>query len=149
MKKMLILATTLLCFTIAHSQNDSTEAIIRRLEQIGVNGILAGDTTSLTGIWAPEFIVTTPRNTIARSRAAVFSNMKAGLVNYKSFSREIEKVLIEPGVVITMGSETYVAAADLAESKAGETVVRRFTNVWMLKNSRWMQVARHASIVCK
>ncbi|GAB4020934.1 hypothetical protein GCM10028808_64130 [Spirosoma migulaei] len=65
------------------SQAQSTadiEKTIQDLEQIGVKGILIADTSLLTQIWVPEFMVTTPRNTIAQNRAAVFKNQKQGLI---------------------------------------------------------------------
>ncbi|MET0242914.1 MAG: hypothetical protein ABW174_05585 [Flavitalea sp.] len=62
-------------------------------------------------------LVTTPRNTIADGRSAVFQNQKAGLIDYSSFTRSIEKILIKNKVVITMGTEVFVARHDLAEAK--------------------------------
>jgi hypothetical protein len=124
------------------------EKTIKELEQIGVKGILTADTTLLKQIWAPEFIVTTPRNTIAENRAAVFKNQKAGLIDYSSFERVIEKMEVQENLVITMGYESFVAKHDLQEAKAGQSTKRRFTNVWMKKNGQWLQIGRHASIIC-
>ena len=129
-------------------QSGTTEEILRKLEEKGVQGILTGDTVALKQIWAEEFIVTTPRNSIAGSRQAVFSNMKAGLINYKSFDRVIERIQLHDEVAVVMGTETYVPATDLPEANAGTTVRRRFTNIWMKQAGEWKQIARHASIVC-
>jgi hypothetical protein len=55
---------------------------------------------------------------------------------------------IQENVVITMGYETFVFKDDTPEAKAGQPIKRRFTNVWMNKNGKWLQIARHASIIC-
>lgn len=128
--------------------NANIETTIRELEEVGVKGILNSDTVLLKQIWDPEFIVNTPRNDIAADRNAVFKNQLAGLINYSSFVRNIEKIEVQENVVITMGNEIFVSKTDIPGAKAGVPVKRRFTNVWMQKNGKWVQVARHASIIC-
>lgn len=55
---------------------------------------------------------------------------------------------VQEHLVITMGYESLVAKHDLPEAKAGQLTKRRFTNVWMKKDGYWLQVDRHASMVC-
>lgn len=149
MKKIL----TILIFNIylieCFSQStNTTENTIRSLEQRVVQAILDADTNSLKVLWAPEFLVNTPRNDVARDREGVLQNQKMGLINYSSFERVIEAVQIKKKIVITMGTETFVSRTDIPGSKAGEPVKRRFTNIWMKENGKWQQTARHASIIC-
>ena len=146
---IILLAILLSPLTSKAQKQASIENEIRRLEQMVVNGILAGDTILLKQLWVPEFMVNTPRNTIAVNRDAVFDVQKKGLIDYSSFERIIEEILVQKKFVITMGNETFVSRVDLPDSKAGESVKRRFTNVWMYKKGKWQQVARHASIICK
>jgi hypothetical protein len=149
MNKITLLIFSALASLLLNAQNRSdTESTIRNLEQLAVKGILQADTNILKQVWAPEFMVTTPRNTIAENRNDVFKNQKAGLIDYSSFERIIEKIEINENVVVTMGYETYVAKHDLPEVKAGQSTKRRFTNIWMNKNGQWMQIARHASLIC-
>ena len=134
---------------ISNAQNKTDiEITINDLEQLGVKGILNGDTMILKQIWTPEFMVNTLRNNIAENRNAVLRLQKAGLINYSSFERVIEKMKIQENIVITMGSETYVSRNDIPEAKAGQPIRRRFTNVWMKSNGKWLQIARHASVIC-
>lgn len=134
---------------VSNAQNNSEiESTIRNLEQVAVKGILTSDTNILKQVWAPEFMVNTPRNNIAENRDVVFSNQKAGLINYSSFERVIEKMEVQENIIITMGYETFVPKNDIPEAKAGQTIKRRFTNVWMKKDGTWLQIARHASIIC-
>lgn len=150
MLRYLLLYGFLLTNVVSQAQpKDEVEKAIRALEQIGVNGILTADTSLLAQIWAPEFMVTTPRNTIAGNRAAVFKNQHQGLIDYSSFERVVEQMQIQQNLVITMGYELFVAKHDLPEAKAGQPTKRRFTNVWLKKNGQWQQIGRHASIICK
>jgi hypothetical protein len=46
-----------------------------------------------------------------------------------------------------MGYEIFVSRADIPGDKAGEPVKRRFSNIWKKKKGKWVQIARHASII--
>jgi hypothetical protein len=142
---ILLLVAAHLC---AAQDNKTIETTIKALEQKAVKGILQSDTALLKEVWAPEFLVNTPRNNIANGRSAVFQNQRAGLINYSAFERVVEQVLVQKDMVITMGHETYTPGQDLPEAREGQPVKRRFTNVWMRQGGQWLQVARHASIIC-
>ena len=120
---------------------------VKNNEQLVVQAILKGDTNMLKVLWAPEFLVNTPRNTIASGRDAVFQVARQGLLNYATFERVVESILYRKNVVITMGHETYTGRTDLPEAKAGVPVKRRFTNIWTKQKGKWVQVARHASMI--
>lgn len=47
---------------------------------------------------------------------------------------------------IVMGKETV--KPDGNAPGAGQTSLRRYTNVWMRSNGKWQLIARHANIVC-
>lgn len=120
MLRYFLLYGFLLTGLVSQTQSKAeVEKTIKDLEQIGVKGILTADTSLLSQIWVPEFMVTTPRNTIAPNRAAVFKNQKQGLIDYSSFERVIEQMQIQENIVITMGYELFVAKHDLQEAKAG------------------------------
>ena len=146
-----IIVGTLLAFFVMDSQAQNTRTIeteIRRLEQEVVNGILNADSILLKNVWDTGFMVNTPRNVIARNRAAVLEVQKLGMIDYSSFERIVEEIRIENNTVITMGYEIFVSRTDIPGARAGQAVKRRFTNIWMKKKGRWLQVARHASIIC-
>jgi hypothetical protein len=129
--------------------NSKTDAEIRRLEKIVVTAILNADTNTLKQVWAPEFLVNNPRNDISGNRDSVLLTQKAGMINYSSFERNIERMQFQKNIVITMGSEIFVSRNDIPGAKAGQPYKRRFTNIWMKKNGKWQQIARHASIICQ
>lgn len=132
-----------LCSLVAAAQDRSEETRIRQLEEQVVQAILRSDTNLMKQLWAPEFLVNTPRNNIANGRAAVLEIQKTGLINYSSFEKTVEQVLIKGAVAIAMGSEWHTFS--------GNSVIirRRFTNIWMKEGDRWRQVARHASVICE
>ena len=146
-----IILGTLLAFIVMDSQAQNTRTIeteIRRLEQEVVKGILNADSILLKNVWDTGFMVNTPRNVIARNRAAVLEVQKLGMIDYSSFERIVEEIRIENNTVITMGYEIFVSRTDIPGARAGQAVKRRFTNIWMKKKGRWLQIARHASIIC-
>lgn len=138
----------LLLSLFAYGQHTKNESEIRRLEQEVVTAILHADTVRLKELWAPEFLVNNPRNNISLNRNAVLKVQKAGMIDYSRFERVIEEMQIQTDIVITMGYELFVSRNDLPGVKAGDEYKRRFTNVWMRKNGKWQQIARHASIIC-
>lgn len=121
---------------------------IRLLEQLAVDARLAEDSNMLRQLWAPELIVTTPGNKIVEGKVAAIQNQKKNNLNYTSFERIVEKIQVQKNFVITMGYEVFTTREDHPEFKAGETVKRRFTNIWMHRKGKWLQVARHGSYIC-
>ena len=147
MKKALFFFSLLMSIAFANAQNNaSIETLIKDLEQKSVKAILDSDTVTLKKMWAPEFMVNTPRNDVAENRDAVLLIQKTGLINYSSFTRTIEKIQVQKDVVITMGYETFIPKDNLPQ--AGQTIKRRFLNVWMKQNGQWVHIARQASIIC-
>lgn len=66
---------------------------------------------------------------------------------YASFAREIERLLLTGETAIVMGSETVVPSSRSPD--VGQTIRRRFTNVWMMRGGRWLLVAHHANDICQ
>lgn len=126
-----------------------TETEIRILEQAGVTAILTGDTNTLKQIWAPEFMVNSPRNEITGTRDSVLMLQKTGMLHYSTYEKNIERIQVQGNIVITMGNEVIVSKNNTPAAKAGQVIKRRFTNIWMKKNGQWQQIARHASIICQ
>ncbi len=135
--------------SIYAQDNAKTEAEIRALEQAGAKAILHGDTNTLKQIWAPEFLVNTPRNEITGTRDSILLIQKAGMIDYSTYEKVIERMQFQKNIVITMGHETIVSRNDTPAVRAGQIYKRRFTNIWMKKNGKWQQIARHASIICQ
>ena len=148
-KFVLFITVLFLSSIVAAQKSSKEEAEIRMLEQQVVKAILNADTNALKKLWAPEFLVNNPRNSVTSSLDSVMSLQKKSLLNYSVFERNIEAIQFQQGFIITMGNETFVSRNDTPGVKAGQTYKRRFTNIWMNKNGAWRQIARHASIICE
>jgi hypothetical protein len=148
-KYFFLCAFSFATLTANAQDNTKNEAEIRRLEKTVVTAILNADTNTLKQVWAPEFLVNNPRNDISGNRDTVLLTQKAGMINYNSFERVIERMQFQKDIVITMGFEIFVSRNDIPGAKAGQAYKRRFTNIWMKKKGKWQQIARHASIICQ
>lgn len=139
-----LLTATAVFGQVAAQDNETTERTIRALEQAEVDALLRGDLEGVARLWADDYTVNNPRNEVGR---AAEGPIRAGTRTYASFVREVERVLLHGETVIVMGSETVVPSGRSPD--AGQTIRRRFTNVWMTRDGRWLLVARHANVVCQ
>lgn len=127
--------------------NDAVEKEIRRLDGAEADALLHKDIAALEALWAEDFTVNNPRNTISRGRDAVVALIRNGSIDYSAFTREIEAVLFHGDTVIVMGSETIMPVGKAPH--AGQTIRRRFTNFWIKRNGEWRLTARHANVICR
>ncbi len=146
MKKVSATIYLIFCISYLFAQHSAIETEIRNLEQNEVQAILTKDTTVLKTLWDIDYIVNNPENKIVLAKPnpvdrPVLQNQRT------SFTREVEKIIINGDVAISMGSETVVSIADA--SKSAQTVQRRYTNIWMKKNGSWKLIARHANKICQ
>ena len=151
--KLILLAAVLTCVVSgavsaqSAKQNDAFEQEIRKLDLAQAEAILRKDFQALDTLCAEDFTVNNPRGEISKGREAVKELIRSNVVNYVSFLREIKTVLIHGKTVIVMGRETIVPAENAPQ--AGQTVRRRYTNVWMKRKGKWLLTARHASVICQ
>jgi ketosteroid isomerase-like protein len=127
--------------------NADLEQTIRKLEHEETEAVLRSDIPALEKMWAEDFTVNNPQNQISRGRKEVFDRVRAGLINYSAFVRQVEEIKFYGDTVIVMGSEVVTPAQGSA--RAGQTIRRRFTNIWMKRKGKWWLTARHASIICE
>ena len=153
MKKTLgfyLTAFLILCpaFVLAQDSKrpkDTLEQKIRKLDLAQAEAILRKDFGALDKLCAKDFTVNNPRGDISKGNEAVKELIRSGIIIYASFVREIEAVLIHGKTIIVMGRETVVPNEN--SPQAGQTVRRRYTNIWMKRNGKWLLTARHASII--
>ncbi len=125
-------------------QNHKLEQEIRKLEQGQVDALMRNDLAAMKANWAKDYVVNNPFNeAVDASKGPI----QAGTLTYSSFVREVERVLIRGNAVIVMGRETVVPKGTSPD--AGKTINRRFTDVWMKQNGKWLMTARQASVVCQ
>ncbi len=144
-----VLAFLLLPVTVVHSQTSSNndEVEIRRLEAEQVEYLMIGKVAEMKKNWAADFTVNNPFNVVQN---AASGPIQSGVLTYSKFERNIEKVLLHDSIVIVMGNELVVpkTAPSGSSHDTNQPIKRRFTNVWMRKDGKWLMIARHASNIC-
>lgn len=146
MKKPLLLLTLLLTCYSLQAQMTSTETTIRALEQKEVNAVVVKDTAALSKMWSKDFTVNNPFNKIVKAGKTTVDRPVINDLNYTSFERNIEHVMIKGDVAITMGNELVVEKGE--GGKTGRTIKRRYTHIWMQEGNEWKMTARHANEIC-
>jgi ketosteroid isomerase-like protein len=124
---------------------ETLEQKIRKLDAAQAEAILRKDFQALDELCAKDFTVNNPRGEISKGNEAVKELIRSGVINYASFVREIELILFYGKTIIIMGRETLVPNEN--SPQAGQTVRRRYTNIWMKRNGKWLLTARHASVI--
>lgn len=145
MKKTLFILTLILAAGIfASAQNgkraEALEQEIRKLDLTAAEAILRKDFAALDRLCAEDFTVNSPRNEIVKGREGVKELIRRGVIDYNSFTREIEAVLIYEKTAIVMGRETVAA-----NENPGKIMHRRYTNIWTKRDGNWLLTARHAN----
>ncbi|MDX2068799.1 MAG: nuclear transport factor 2 family protein, partial [Haliscomenobacter sp.] len=120
--------------------NETIEKEIRKLEQDQVDYLLRGDLDAMENNWDADHTVNNPFNQIVKASEGT---IRQGLLTYSSFVRDVQKVIIHGNTVLVMGTESVVPKGNSPD--AGKTIQRRFTNVWMKKNDKWLMIGRHAN----
>jgi len=131
----------------SHSSSGAVEVEIRKLEAEQVEYVLNGKLAEMKKNWDSNFTVNNPFNVV---QDAATGPIQAGTLTYSKFERNIEKVLLHDSVVIVMGNELIVpkTAPKGSSHDTNQPIKRRFTNVWMHKDGKWLMIARHASEIC-
>lgn len=133
---------------VAQSAAAQTPPAVRMPPEIGAaygrlgQAIVSHDAEGVKSVWAEDFIVNSPNNTVLH-RDEVIAAMNEDLLDYKDFRKNITVVDQKPGAVVVMGYDTMVP---LKGPGAGKQVMRPFTDVWMKRGEVWMLVARQATI---
>ena len=123
--------------------NNALEQEIRALEQAQVDSLLRNDIAAMKRNWATDFVVNNPRNEVVEASKG---RIASGTRTYSSFIREVERVLVHGNIVIVMGQEIVVPNGTALDT--GKTIIRRFTNIWMKRDGKWLLTARQATVIC-
>ena len=121
------------------------EATVRALDNGERLAALNQDFAALERLWSEHFLVNAPSNQILPNRSAVLDWFRKGMTTRSSFERSIEHVRVDGDIAIVMGLETLTPTANAPY--AGQTVRRRFTNIWRKEGDRWRLWVRHANVI--
>ncbi len=104
--------------------------------------MMAHDAAGVRTVWAEDFIVNSPDNTVI-GREDVIAVMEHDFLDYRDFHKHITFVGQKPEVTVVMGYDTMVP---LKGPGAGKQVMRPFTDVWARRSAGWQLIARQATI---
>jgi ketosteroid isomerase-like protein len=127
------------------ARDSAAEATVRALDDQERRAALSQDYAALERLWSERFIVNAPSNQILPNRSAVMDWFRKGMTARTSYERTIEHVRVDGDIVIVMGAETVTPIGGAPH--AGQTVRRRFTNIWKKEGDTWRLWARHANVI--
>ncbi|HUP35800.1 MAG TPA: nuclear transport factor 2 family protein [Candidatus Limnocylindria bacterium] len=146
---LLLLSMPLGVVAMAQDRNVDEENV-RLLDDQERIAALKRDISTLERLWSEQFTVNAPNHEIVVGRRAVLDVfVRAGVINFSKFERQIEFIRADGPFVIIMGLETVepVRDAPSAGLVAGHTIKRRFTNIWKNEGGTWRLFARHANVI--
>jgi ketosteroid isomerase-like protein len=152
MKKYMLMISIVICIATIWvmgqntKQKNDQEEQIRKIDLAEADAILRNDAAAAEAFYADDIVVNNPRYTVTNGKQALMALIKTGNIHYSSFVREIETIMFQGEMAIVMGKE--IVKPDGNAPGAGQTILRRYTNIWMKRNSKWLLIARHANIVC-
>ena len=125
-------------------------AAVRTLDDQARLAALRRDIPALERLWSEQLVVNAPNNQVVRGKRAVIDDfVRAGIIDFSSFEREIEFMRVDGDFVTIMGSEILRPRADSPANglRAGETTRRRVTNIWRREGDTWRLYIRHANVI--
>ena len=126
------------------------EERVRALDDQERIAALKRDVPTLERLWSEQLTVNAPNNQVVVGRRAVLDTfVHAGVIDFSRFDREIEFIRADSDFVFIMGLETVTPISDAPSAGlvAGQTIERRFTNIWKKEGSTWRLFARHANVI--
>ena len=83
------------------------------------------------------------------TRDQFLANMRSREIAAEGFERTAEDVSVSGNIAVVMGRETFtpVASSELGRKFGAKPLQRRYTNVYVWQQGRWLWLARQANIV--
>ena len=128
----------------------SDEATVRSLDDQERIAALKRDVPALERLWSDQLVVNAPNNQVVVGKRTVLDNfVHTGIINFSTFERQIEFIRVDGDFATIMGLETVQPISDAPTSglKAGQTIQRRFTNIWRRDRDTWRLFIRHANVI--
>jgi ketosteroid isomerase-like protein len=141
-----LVASLLAAQETARASDDTrrAEQAIKLLYDQETDLILRSDVAGMAHFYPDDFVVTNPFNQFI-DKAKVLERVRTNIIKYKTYTRQFDYFRKYGDTVVVVGSELVVPTADANRTDAGQTVHRRFTEVWVRRNGQWQKVVRHAN----
>jgi hypothetical protein len=147
-RSILIISISFFFMSYLNAQNDTTllKEKIRKLEMAHASAILNGDAKALDTLMDDNVTVNHPTNRIVKEKKELMDLINQGVIRYSSFKRFPESFLFFKDMVVVMGHENVIPAKGAPNE--GNSLLRRYTDIWMNLNGKWRLTVRHANNVC-
>jgi hypothetical protein len=130
------------------AQTGPSEASLRAIDQEQRRLVMSSDAEGLGKILHPNMVINGPDGRVV-TREMFLESTRTGAVAKQIFERVPEAVRITGNIGVLVGHENIVAAPGSRDFvKFGKKPFqRRYTNVFLFEEGRWLFLARQASIV--
>lgn len=146
MKSVLVLAVLFVAQPCVAS--DLSETSLRAADAEQMRIIVDGDAKAQGAFMHDNYILNGPSNRVMRKPVLV-EMLAHGQMASESFERHIEGIAITGNIGIVMGREIVAPAAgsQLSKQFGNKALNRRFTNVFIFEQGKWLFLARQASVI--
>lgn len=143
-----LLMVLLLGVPVAALAVEPSEATLRAADAEQMRIIVEGDANAQQEFMHPNYIINGPSNKILRKPILV-EMLAHGKMASDRFERVIEGIAITGNVGVVMGREIVhpVLTSQLGSLHGDKLLNRRFTNVFLFVDGKWLFLARQATIV--
>jgi len=148
MRASFVLVASAALIGSAAPNQQPNEASLRAADAEQMRIIVDQDAKAQQEFMHANYMLNGPANAVKRKPELV-AMLARGDIASEKFDRKVEGVAITGDVGIVMGSEivTPAPASNLGRLHPGQTLHRRYTNVFLWQDGRWRFLARQASIV--
>jgi hypothetical protein len=146
----------LLCATVLAAQADAprnfpverNETGLRAADHAQLLAARTRDADALDWMMHAKFAVSSPEGEIW-PRQKVLAMWRNRGIGHDHFERTVENVILVKNVGVVSGHELVQPSTDSVAGQrrhdGGQSVRRRYTNVWLWDDGRWWFLARHAN----
>jgi ketosteroid isomerase-like protein len=146
----LLLVGLPLGMVVMATNHSADEERVRRLDDQERIATLNRDLPAMERLWSDDLTVNAPNSRVVVGKRAVLDTfVQSGIINFSLFERRIEHIRADGPYVFIMGLETVKPNRDAPSAGlvAGQTVERRFTNIWKNEAGTWRLFSRHANVI--
>ena len=110
--------------------------------------VAASDVAGLERLAHPNLRINAPGGRVL-TREQFLANMRSGEIAAESFERTPEDISFSGDIAVVMGRETFTPAGSsgLGRTYGPRPLQRRYTNIYVWQQGRWLWLARHANVV--
>ncbi len=110
--------------------------------------VAASDVASLARLAHPNLRINAPGGRVL-TREQFLANMHNGEIAAEGFERTAEDVTLSGNIAVVMGHEIFTpsASSELGRNFGAKALKRRYTNIYVWEQSRWLWLARHANLL--